>query len=68
MSAPKTNGISPELLAGMQEAADKAAQGVRDPEEMRQALEALHRLREDIRRRHGLLDIAVPAIRELRDA
>jgi succinate dehydrogenase/fumarate reductase flavoprotein subunit len=67
MSTKETGGIPPELLAAMQEAADKAAGGVRDPEDMRQALEALNRLREEIRRRHGLFDIAVPAIRELRD-
>jgi hypothetical protein len=66
MSSTQTGGIPPELLAAMQEAADKAA-GTRDPEDMRRALEALDRLRDDFRRRHGLLDLAVPAIRKLRD-
>jgi succinate dehydrogenase/fumarate reductase flavoprotein subunit len=67
MTTKEAGGIPPELLAAMQQAADKAAGCVRDPEDMRQALESLNRLREEIRRRHGLLDIAVPAIRELRD-
>jgi hypothetical protein len=35
---------------------------------MRHAAAPLDRLREEIRRRHGLLDIAVPALHELRDA
>jgi hypothetical protein len=35
---------------------------------MRSAAASMDRLREEIRRRHGLLDIAVPALHELRDA
>ena len=34
---------------------------------MRQAAASMDRLREEIRQKHGLLDIAVPAIREFRD-
>ena len=56
-----------EAMARMQEAADKAAKGVRDPEAMRKAAEDMDRISEEIRKRHGLLDIAVPYIRELRD-
>jgi len=59
--------ISSELMARMQNAADQAAQGIRNPEEMRRACERMDRIREQIRQRHGLLDIGVPAIRELRD-
>jgi len=62
------SGISPELLAELQEAADKAAKGLRDPEEMRQACERMDRMREEVRQQHGVLDIAVPSIRELRDS
>jgi len=54
-------------MARMQNAADQAAQGIRNPEEMRRACERMDRIREQIRQRHGLLDIGVPAIRELRD-
>lgn len=67
MSTIEIHGIPAGLLAEMQEAADQAARGVRDPEKMRRAAESMDRLREEIRRREGLLDIAVPAIRELRD-
>jgi succinate dehydrogenase/fumarate reductase flavoprotein subunit len=60
--------IPPELLAEMQEAADRAAQGVRDPEAMRQACERMDQISEQVRRKHGVLDIGTPAIRELREA
>ena len=62
-----TTGIPPEVMAELQEAVDRAAQGIRDPEAMRKACERMDRLPEEIRRQHGVLDIGVPAIRELRD-
>ena len=64
----KNVGIPPELMAELEEATRYAASGVRDPEVMRKAAESMDHLREDIRRKHGVLDIGVPAIRELRDA
>jgi hypothetical protein len=68
MSTPtKSTGIPDELVAQMQEAAHRAARGIRDPEAMREAIESLNRLRQEIHERHGLLNIAVPSIRELRD-
>ncbi len=54
-------------MAELQAAADRAAQGIRDPETMLRACERMDRLREEIRRKYGILDIGVPAIRELRD-
>ena len=39
----------------------------RDPEAVRLACERMDQLREEIRDRVGTVDIAVPAIRELRD-
>ena len=64
-----TNSIIPaQVLADLREAAEKAATGVRDPEEIRKACEEMDRIREEIRAKHGLLDLGVPAIRELRDA
>ena len=60
--------IPPDLMAELQAAADRAATGVRDPEAMRKASEDMDRIREEIRRQHGVLDIGGPAIRELRDA
>jgi hypothetical protein len=61
-------GISPEFMAELQAAAERAARGMRDPQAMREASADMDRIREDIRRRHGILDIGGPAIRELRDA
>lgn len=58
--------ISPELMAEMQEAAENAAKGIRNPEKMREALERLAKRSAEIRQRCGVLDIGVPAIRELR--
>ena len=63
----KDTGIPPELLAELHEAAELAAKGIRDRERMKRARESMDRLREEIRRREGVLDIGVPAIRELRD-
>lgn len=56
-----------DVMARMQEAADKAAKGIRDPEAMRKACENMDRISEEVRVRHGVLNIGVPAIRELRD-
>jgi hypothetical protein len=61
------NELRPELALQLQQAADRAAKGIRDPEVMRQACDSMDRLRADIQREHGVLDIGVPAIRELRD-
>jgi hypothetical protein len=59
--------IAPELLAELQEAIDRAMKGDRDPEAMREACDRMDRMREETFRKHGLLDIAVPSIRALRD-
>ena len=67
MDTHDENGIPPELLAEMQRAVDLAARGVRDADAMRRACEDMDRLREEIFRREGLLDIGVPSIRALRD-
>jgi hypothetical protein len=64
----KRTEIPPELMAELEDAIRCAASGVRDPEVMRKAAESMDRLREDVRRKHGVLDIGVPALRELRDA
>jgi hypothetical protein len=61
------NGIPPDLIAEIQAAADWAAAGIRDTQVMRTASADMDRIREDIRRQHGVLDIGGPAVRELRD-
>ncbi len=63
----KNTGIPPELLAALHEAIDHAMKGIRDPEKAKKACEEMDRIREEIRKKHGVLDIGVPAIRELRD-
>jgi hypothetical protein len=64
----RNNLIPPHVMAELQAATDRAAKGVRDPEIMAKACERMDPLREEIRRQHGILDIGVPAIRELRDS
>jgi hypothetical protein len=67
MHATKPTASTPsEVDAELQEAIRRAMSGVRDPEEMRKARERMDRMREEVRKREGVLDIAVPAIRELR--
>jgi hypothetical protein len=68
--APVDNpsAIPSEIMAELQKAAEDAVKGIRDPEKMRMACERMDRMREETYRKHGLLDIGVPAIRELRDA
>lgn len=68
MNKPFQSQIPPALMAEMREAADRLAKGIRDPEAMRRSAERMDRIREEIRQKHGILDIGVPAIRELRDA
>lgn len=69
MNTTQETGIPAELMAELQRAADNAAKGIAcDPEERKKAREEMDRIRESIRARHGILDIGVPAIRELRDS
>jgi hypothetical protein len=67
MATPELSAIPPEVMAEMVEAACRAMSGVRDPEVMHRACERMDRISEEIWRKHGVLDIGVPAIRELRD-
>ena len=56
------------LLTDLHAAAQEAATGARDSAAMKEAKKRMELMREEIFRRHGLLGIGVPAIRELRDA
>ena len=60
------SAITPELEAEFQAAVRQAMSFSRDPDAMRRAAERMDRMREETYRQHGLLDIGVPAIRELR--
>ena len=67
METLKSDTIDPVLMAEMQQRADRAARGVRDPEAMRAARLRMDRMREEFRARHGEVDLAVELIREARD-
>lgn len=58
--------IELQELAELRQAAELAARGVRDPEEMRKACERMDRMREENRKRFGAQDVAVDIIREMR--
>lgn len=60
--------IPSQIMDELQKAAEQAAKGTRDPDAMRQACENMDRIREEIFGRHGVLDLGLPAIRELRDS
>jgi hypothetical protein len=59
--------IPTDLVAELRVASERATSGVRDPEIMRRACERMDRMREELRRRTGDLDVAVELIREGRD-
>ncbi len=59
--------IPAELLAEMQERADRAAEGFPNPEAMRSACERMDRMREELRQTMGETDLAVELIRDARN-
>ena len=59
--------IPAEVMADMERAVQLALSGTRDLDFERRIHEQAERIRADIFRKHGYLDIGVPAIRELRD-
>ena len=69
MAPTETNRvIPPDLLADTQAVIEHVVSGKRlDSEIARRVRERAERIREEIRQQHGVLDIGVPAIRELRD-
>jgi hypothetical protein len=67
MKTIDTHFLPPEIMAELKDAADRAASGIRDPEAMHQAGERMDRVREEIRQRHGTVELAVSLIREVRN-
>jgi hypothetical protein len=59
--------IPPELKADMEYAVQLVMSGKKDAEFEKRIHAAADRIRAEIIKSHGLLDIGVPAIRELRD-
>ena len=63
----KDAGIPADVMTELEYAAQLAASGRKDPAFARRIAEEAARIREEVKRKYGLLDIGVPAIRELRD-
>ena len=63
----ETSTIPCDVLADMERATELAISGKKDPEFERRVQAEAKKIREEIFWKHGLLDIGVPAIRELRD-
>ena len=61
-------GVSAELMAELQEAADKLARGERDLEAAKKAAQRMDRMREENRRLFGVQNIGVDIIRQMRDS
>ncbi|MBA3314991.1 MAG: hypothetical protein M3552_20040 [Planctomycetota bacterium] len=59
--------FSPEVRAELDEAIRRAMSGERDPEVMRKACERMDRMREELRRKYGEMNIAVDLIRAGRE-
>jgi len=56
-----------EVLADLQSAVEGVMKGIHDPEVQRQAAERMDRMREQLRLRHGVTEVAVGIVRESRD-
>jgi hypothetical protein len=68
INLPSADVIPAELEADTQAVIEKLTKGKPlDPETHRRLREEADRIRDEIFRKHGLVDIGVPAIRELRD-
>lgn len=63
----RESAIAAELMAELQNRAERAARGLIDPETRRMARERMDRMREEFRQRHGEVNLAVELIREARD-
>ena len=68
MNTTEESLIPAEVMAELQDAAEKAAQGLRDPEAMRQACERMDRMREKNRQLYGEQEVVVDIVREMRDS
>ena len=51
----------------LQEVADRAAKGVRDPQDMRKAVDEMNQAREELQKKIGTVSVAVDLVREARD-
>jgi hypothetical protein len=58
--------VPSESMAELQQAAGRAAKGIRSAEEMRKACERMDRMREENRKIFGVQNVAVELIRDAR--
>jgi hypothetical protein len=63
----KPSAIPPEVMAELQERAERAAKGIRDTEDMRRAAERMDWMPEEMHQGVGDVDLPLPLIRETRD-
>ncbi len=69
MNIPNTSSVPDDVLSDAQLIAECVASGTPIPAEVvRRVREDAKRITEAVYRKHGLLDVGVPAIRELRDS
>jgi hypothetical protein len=59
--------VSPELMQRLQERLERVANGIRDPEEMLEGAKNMDRMREELRQRIGIVNVAVELIRDARN-
>ncbi len=59
--------ISADVMAELQEAANQAVKGFRDPDAVRKACERMDAMREKNRQQLSTQDVGVEIIREMRD-
>ena len=62
-------GMGPQAKAELQEACERLAVGIQtSPEEKREAIANLNKMREEIRKRIGVQNIAVDLVRQSRNS
>jgi hypothetical protein len=59
--------VAPEFVTELQVAIDRLVKGIRDPRAMDRACERMDRMREEMRKRVGEVEVAVDLIREARE-
>jgi hypothetical protein len=67
-AVPAPEALPADVLADLEAVAAAVAAGMKiDPEIVRRVRERAEKVRQEVYEAHGLLDIGVPAIRELRE-
>jgi hypothetical protein len=67
MATETKTAVPTKLLEQLETAMDNIAKGIRDPKAAAQACKDMDRMREDLRKRVGNLNVAVDLIRETHD-